>query len=264
MTNASCGYCGETASEIVAIDYEGRAICADCDADYFPAYTQGFFTALYEIQDQAASHHGAEIRGLFPGEPDAMQRWDHGYLRAIMLYRLGFSLEVLQEQGDAVLEVGVDELALRLLDGTWPLETRPDPRNLRGVAPIEMPQEQASCDALPAEGSNPSSTPNESYYDAHIAPLMTKLAMACNTKGLPFVCAVELTEDRATTPENEGRRTYAMSQSFPAHTSSRLTMASKLLAHGIVAMPQVSSAPHPAAKLVGPWGPFGPMPRGMA
>ncbi|RTL06401.1 hypothetical protein EKK58_05470 [Candidatus Dependentiae bacterium] len=251
----SCDYCGGNQVAIVARDGEGRTICAECDRDEIPAYMRGFHTALFEIEDGTASHHGAELRGMFVGDPDAQMAWDDGYARAVMLFRLGFDLEVLKEFGDAVLEDGTTGLVERLLDGAWPLQIRVDPRRQQEHPVVTAPHQEVSCS--PSQPA-PDRADNEQFYNEHIAPLMAQVLDKCKERRLPFVCPMEISDDLSV-PDEVGRRGFAITALLPKGTSARIMTAYKLISTGTASfaasVPQTRELPVIRPTIMGPLGP---------
>lgn len=250
-----CDYCGGNQVAIAAHDGEGRTICAECDRDAVPAYMRGLHTAFFEIEDGTASHHGAELRGLFAGDPDAQMAWDDGYARAIMLYRLGFDLDVLKEFGEAVLEDGTTGLVERLLDGRWPLSIRADPRRQQEHPVVAAPNQEVSC--VPAQPVADSGS-NEQFYDDQIAPLMRQLLEKCKERRIPFVCAMEVSEDLSA-PDEVGRRGFALTALLPKGASSRMMAAYKIVSTGTASfaapVPQTHDLPLMRPTIMGPLGP---------
>lgn len=92
-------------------------------------YIDGHTTAAAEIAAGTTSHDGAKERGLHPRDQDARIAWDCGYEDAVCAYRLGEDPATLAADGlYDVSTMSVAHVIEKLLDGTWGLPTRPDPR----------------------------------------------------------------------------------------------------------------------------------------
>ncbi len=241
--NETCGYCGNDKHAIVSADEDGRKICVECEQEDYPAYTKGFFSALYELEDGTASHHGAEIRGLFSGDPDAMARWDEGYARAIMLWRLGFEIETLKEDTDSAM-CNSDVIITQFLDGKWPLATRPDPRS-ENATMITQPRADEACEpAIPSEQAEHTVGAKENAYNAEIGPLVQRLYDICGRHKIPMLCAFEVSEDLSV-PDGVGKRLFGVTMRMPRGTSPRMMAAHELIENGTVGF-AVQSQPQAA------------------
>jgi hypothetical protein len=248
--NDTCGYCGNDKHAIVSADDSGRKICDECEQEDFAAYTKGFFSALYELEDGVTSHHGAEIRGLFTGDPDAIARWDEGYARAILLWRLGFEVEDLKENTDSAL-CNSDAIIAQFLDGKWPLTTRPDPRSSNNSTTIGQPRADESCEpASPAEQRQPSVSAKENVYNAEIGPLVQHLYDICGRYNIPMLCAFEVSDDLAA-PDGEGKRLFGVTMRLPRGASPRMMAAHSLIENGTTAFVVMSPSQNSAAPFAG-------------
>lgn len=93
------------------------------------AYVGGYTAAVAEIASGTATHDGAKERGWHPRDQDARIAWDRGYEDAVCAYRLGENPAALAADGlYDVSTMSAASVIEKLLDGTWGLPTRPDPR----------------------------------------------------------------------------------------------------------------------------------------
>ena len=92
-------------------------------------YIDGHTTAAAEIAAGTTSHDGAKERGLHPRDQDARIAWDCGYEDAVCAYRLGEDPAELARAGIyGVSAWSAAKVISKLLDGSWGLPTRADPR----------------------------------------------------------------------------------------------------------------------------------------
>lgn len=95
----------------------------------FVPYQIGFQVALREILEGKASFIAAQQRGLYESSSDYRVAWDMGYADCVCAWRLGHNVEGMaasQYYGPSVVEMCV--VVDALLDGTWHLPFRADPR----------------------------------------------------------------------------------------------------------------------------------------
>lgn len=93
------------------------------------AYCEGFCCAAGEIREGRASYEQAKQRGLYPGDQTLRILWDQGYDAAVCAYRLGHDVDSYVSAGIyAESTATTAAVVFALLDGEWPLTTRPDPR----------------------------------------------------------------------------------------------------------------------------------------
>ncbi len=96
---------------------EDRALCA------------GFAVAAYEISKGKANFTQAKQRDLYPGDQNCRIEWDRGYSYAVCAHRLGHGVVAMAKLGLCVpSHLELHAVVEGLLDGTWDLKTRPDPR----------------------------------------------------------------------------------------------------------------------------------------
>lgn len=96
---------------------------------YTTAYESGFIVAAKEIAEGTTSFNKAKERGLYTDDQTQRISWDQGYDAAICAYRLGHDVSEYVECGIYAESVSTTaEVVFALLDGTWHLPTRPDPR----------------------------------------------------------------------------------------------------------------------------------------
>lgn len=98
--------------------------------DPHDAFSEGYHAASVEIEESRANYEQAKERGLYPNNQEARTDWDRGYDEACACFRLGRNpSEILKMFGPCASPSHTTAaLVSAILDGTWHLSTRSDPR----------------------------------------------------------------------------------------------------------------------------------------
>ncbi len=89
----------------------------------------GFRVAALEIAQGSASFVNAQQRGLFPYAQDLRWEWDQGYADCVCAHRLGHDVgRMVRAEIFMPSPIPVHAVVGALLDGSWHLEVRMDPR----------------------------------------------------------------------------------------------------------------------------------------
>lgn len=99
----------------------------------------GYRVAAMEISQGIASFTRAKERGLFPDNGADRIAWNAGYEDCVCAHRLGFNVQRQVQLGVFVAsQLSPGALVGALLDGTWELPTRADPRRLSDTCPLPL------------------------------------------------------------------------------------------------------------------------------